>query len=252
MEQLRHEKDSPSAALRDLPGVNYLPYQGTGEERRCVQESARVLVDCGVEFAHCEPGRVPWLVSVRPFHLEPETRLKVERLGAATFAFFDAVQELYAEGDSIVRDHLDANVPPDLRGLQIDQRFQTFRLDIVLHNGVPKVTEIEEIYGNAGKMVALQRAYEVDYRALFQHFADLDISAIFLDDTLPDYYSELELVRRELAQRYHGRAKLAYFSRFSAYESGTVWRFCKTKQPATSPRSENQALARTTRFPHRR
>ena len=242
LEQLRDEKDSPRAALRDLPGVNYLPYQGTVEEHRSVRESARVLVDCGVEFAHCEPGRVPWLVSVQPFHLEPETRLRVEQLGAATFAFFDAVQELYAGGDPIVRDHLDANAPPDLRGLQIDQRLQTFRLDIVLRDGMPKVTEIEEIYGNAGKMVALQRAYEVDYRALFQHFADLDISAIFLDDALPDYYSELELVRRELAERYHGRAKLAYFSRFSPYESGTVWRFCKTKDFAQYPLDLRHAI----------
>lgn len=233
MELLRKKKDVD--AERDLPapaGVNSAPYSGSSGELSQALESARALEACGVEFAHCEPGRVPWLVAVHPFRMAPYTREMVERLGAATFAFFDAVQMLYVDGDPVVRNHLDANLPPDLRGLQADRGIQTFRLDIVLRNGAPKITEVEEIYGNAGKMAALQRAYDVDYGELFRFFADLDFSAIYLDDTLQGYFSELDLVRRELAVNHGWHAPIGYFWQFAAQEGQTVWRFCKTKDLA--------------------
>ena len=243
MEHLLNAKRGEGATLRDLPGVNYVPYLGASGEEANAREISRILVDCGVEFANCEPGRVPWLVAPRPFVLGSELKERLERLGEATFAFFDAAQELYARGDPTIRRHLDANVPPDIRGLENDRKVDTFRMDIILQDGHPKITEVEEIYGNVGKMAALQRGYGVNYGKLFRLFDAIGLSAIYVDDTLPDYISELELLRDEMARAHERDVRIAYFSEFPADEAGVVWRFCKTKDFAQYPLELRQRIA---------
>ncbi|MEE8434323.1 MAG: hypothetical protein V3S64_05995 [bacterium] len=218
-----------------LAGVNHVPYEASKEEIQLAQQRARSLVAQGVEFGDRPIGQVPWLVAMESFVLPREERGKVERLGAATFEFLDAVQALYGEGHPVVIEHLDSSMPPDLRRLNAAERVMTFRLDIVLRDGAPKITEIEEIYGNVGKMAALEKAYGVDNEPLFRRFAIQDFSHIYVDDTLPQYISELELLRRRLAEGYGQDVKIEYFSKFPADQRGTVWRFCKTKDFAQYP-----------------
>ncbi len=224
-----------AGGVAKLAGVNHVPFEASKEEIQLAQERARGLVAQGVEFGDRPIGQVPWLVAMEPFVLPREGREQVERLGAATFEFLDAVQALYGEGHPVVIDHLDSTTPPDLRRLHPAERAITFRLDIVLRNGAPKITEIEEIYGNVGKMAALEKGYGVDNEPLFRRFAIQNFSHIYVDDTLPQYISELELLRRRLAEGYGQDVKIEYFSKFPADQRGTVWRFCKTKDLAQYP-----------------
>ena len=59
LEFLRNQNEHLPAGVQGLPGVNQAPYPGTPEEKAGALESAKILVERGVEFAHCEPGRVP-------------------------------------------------------------------------------------------------------------------------------------------------------------------------------------------------
>jgi hypothetical protein len=234
--EYRFKDAAPSTdGAAGLAGVNHVPYAASREEISIAQERARALVAEGVEFGDRPIGQVPWLVAARPFVLPEEQHEKVERLGAATFAFFDAVQELYGEGHPVVRDHLDSSMPKDLRNLQPEERVMTFRMDMILSNGAPKVTEIEEIYGNVGKMAAMERAYGVANEPLFRRFAAQDFTHIYVDDSLPQYISELELLQRRLARGFGQQVYIVYFSEFPADQRGAVWRFCKTKDFAQYP-----------------
>ncbi len=220
------------AQARDLPplrGVHFLPLEHRPDDARIAREKARILVESGVSYGDRPAGEVPWLFAVQPFFLDPMLRDQIERLGGAVFSLLDTVQSMYREGVQELREILDLNVPLDLRGLQLDRPAVTFRLDLMIEKGEPRITEIEEIYGNVGKMDALQRAYGVNNDALFEEFAELGLSAVYADDSLPTYIPELDFLCRRLASAFGQDVPVRYFSEFPQEENGVAWRFCRTR-----------------------
>lgn len=215
--------------LDELPGVNYLPWASPASEVLAARETARVLVEEGVAFGDLPPGQVPWLVAAGPFRMDALLAARVKRVGEVTFDFIDLVQQLYGEGHPTVRDHLDLNVPADLRGLDLERPILTFRLDMVVEGGRPKVTEIEEVYGNAGKMHAMQRAYGVNYDALFEAFAGLALSHIYVDDSVQGYFPELAVFGGRVGALVGRPIVVERFSSFARRHHGAVWRFCYTR-----------------------
>jgi hypothetical protein len=186
------------------------------------------LLDVGVTFPRVPAGTLPWLMAVEPFTLDAVLTSRVQRLGSAMVAYVDAVQRLYAAGNPVVRHHLDLGTEPDLRGLQLDRHIQTFRLDLVLSDGRPVATELEEVYGNAGKAYAMQLAYGTSYHELFASFATLRLSHILVDDGVQGYGSELALLRRAL-RRLHGQdVAVRFFSEVDPADVTAAWRFCYT------------------------
>lgn len=156
--RIQNDAVSPLKQGGDLPGVNWFPVPAPAREVAQTRDISRRLVAAGVAYGEHESGRVPWLVGTQPFHLSTMLHKRTLQLGQAIFRYLDAVQALYARGEPLVRATLDANVPADLRGLQLDRPVVTFRLDVAIQDGRPMVTEIEEIHGNVGKMAAMQEA----------------------------------------------------------------------------------------------
>ena len=220
---------SQAQDLPPLRGVHFLPLEHEPDEAGIAREKAQILVASGVSYGSSPTGEVPWLFAPQPFFLDPVLRDKIEGLGAAVFTLLDTVQSMYREGVPEVREMLDLNVPLDLRGLQLDRPAVTFRLDMMIEKGEPRITEIEEIYGNVGKMDAMQRAYGVNNDALFDEFANLGLGAVYADDSLPTYLPELELLRNRLASSHGQDVPVRYFSKFRKEETGVVWRFCRTR-----------------------
>jgi hypothetical protein len=213
----------------DLPGVRYMSCSSSLNDINLLKEKKRILLETGVRFKDTDPTSVPWLVGDLPFALKPELRQRLQQLGEATFKFIDVVQQLYRESEPIVHHLLDINVPPSLCGQQLDRYIETFRLDIILEQGFPKVTEIEEIYGNVGKMYAMQQAYNVDFSTLFGYFTQSGLTHIFVDDTIPHYLPELTLLQQCLKKVYNHHVDILYFSQFPERFKQTAWRFCYTK-----------------------
>ena len=147
--------------LRDLPDVGYVVADPDTALREAAKLASQVLIRAGVRFTGSAESMVPWLVGARPFALGVELYERLERLGEAVFAFLDATQDLYADGNPIVREHLDTGVPADLRGFDLDRYIDMYRLDVVVSGGMPVLTEVEEIFGNAGKVHAFELAYGV-------------------------------------------------------------------------------------------
>lgn len=220
---------SKPAALRDLSGVSYLPMDDQAGLREAAEHATALLVKLGVRFADSDLARAPWLVAARPFVLGTELHDRLTRLGRAVFALLDAVQSLYGMGDPIVRAHLDTGVPAELRGLDLDRLIDTYRLDVVVHDGKPYLTEVEEIFGNAGKAHAFEAAYGVSAGRLFETFKRLGIEHIWLDDSYPMYRAENELVATRMAEQFGIEVNVDTFSRFR--DDGRVgWRFCYVKE----------------------
>lgn len=213
---------------KSLEGVNSIPYSNRKEDILFCKEVESVLLKEGVVFKDYSADSVPWLIAKEPFKLNGCLRLKIEELGNAVFLFFDAIQCLYKDNE-LVRELLDINICSDLRGLEINKRAITFRLDLVISNGMPKITEIEEIYGNVGKMHAMQRAYGVNYDSLFTAFANTGINYIFYDDTVSNYIPELSILKRRLKAQFDITVLLKPFSEFKSNILGTAWRFCYVK-----------------------
>jgi hypothetical protein len=190
---------------------------------------ARALLAAGVTFPGCPESSVPWLVALQPFRLGPVQAMELEQLGAAVFAFVDAVQAEYARGNAIVMERLDEGTLSDLRGLDLQKKMGSFRLDIVLSGNEPRITEVEEVYGNVGKMHAMELAYGVSATSLFAWFHEQEISALCLDDAVPGYWNELELMSRRLAAEFGTHVPVIFLSALRPDANRRVWRFCYTK-----------------------
>lgn len=215
--------------LWDLPDVGYVMANRDSSLREVAELASDVLVKVGVRFTGSAESTVPWLVAARPFALGPELHKRLELLGKAVFALLDATQDLYAEGNPIVRGHLDTGVPADLRGFDLDRYIEMYRLDVVVSGGMPVLTEVEEIFGNAGKVYAFERAYGVSATPLYAAFHRLGIANIWLDDGYPMYRPETELVAQRMKEEFEVNMHIAPFSEFR--DDGRVgWRFCYVKE----------------------
>jgi hypothetical protein len=215
--------------LRDLPDVGYVVADPDMALREAAKLASQLLIKAGVRFTGSAESTVPWLVGVRPFALGVELYERLERLGEAVFAFLDATQDLYTDGDPIVREHLDIGVPADLRGFDLDRYIQMYRLDVLISGDMPVLTEVEEIFGNAGKVHAFELTYGVSAKPLYAAFHRLGIANIWLDDGYPMYRSENELVAQRLEDEFGVDVHIAPFSQFR--DDGRVgWRFCYVKQ----------------------
>ncbi|MGP3979841.1 hypothetical protein [Streptomyces sp. KR80] len=213
----------------DLADVVYVPTIQDPERLESALRAEASLVRQSVRYGRSDPSRPPWLVAAQPFELGPGLTRQLERLGAAVFALCDAVQDLYAEGDPRLRAALDIGVPEDLRGLDLRRYIELFRLDVVVSRGTPKVTEMEEAFGNVGKMHALEEAYGVSAAPLFEAFHRRGIERIWMDDRYPTYQSENELVARRLLEDFGRRVDVEFFSAFRD-DGRTGWRFCYVKE----------------------
>lgn len=227
-----------------LNGVKSISCPADPGEIAEARERERRLLQEGVVFGDENSTRVPWLVGVKPYKLSRLEQEVITQLGAAVFRYFDVVQALYAEGEPTVRAHLDLNVPNALRGLQLDQRMITARLDLVMRDGSPFIIEVEEIYGDVGKIHAMQRAYGTNHDALFDSFAKLGLSHIYVDDFVRNYHPELRLLQRRMAESYQQSVLIDYFSDFPPHQRGTIWRFCYTKDFRQYPPAHQERIVR--------
>lgn len=214
---------------RDLAGVVYVPAAQDPDRLGAALRAEDALVALKVRYGGSDPERAPWLVAARPFPLGPDLTRQLERLGAAVFALCDTAQDLYAEGDPHVRAALDIGVPEDLRGRDLDRRIELFRLDVIVSQGMPRVTEIEEAFGNVGKMHAFERAYGVGADELFRAFHRRGIERIWMDDQYPTYRPENELAARRMREQFGRPVDVEFFSCFRD-DGRRGWRFCYVKE----------------------
>jgi hypothetical protein len=170
-------------------------------------------------------GAIPWLISENPWKLEPEIQSQLKLLGEVVFKFFDALQCLYESGHQYVIETLDIGVSDNLRGLQLTKPLQFFRLDILVSNKKVYLTEIEEVFGGAGVLAAMESAYGINYDSFYRLLNEFNIKNIYIDDTFLEYGIEMKL----LSKRLGGDIKILPFSKFNPNNLGVSWRFCYTK-----------------------
>ncbi|MFE6892000.1 hypothetical protein [Streptomyces sp. NPDC057694] len=228
--------------LRDLDGVQYRPADDT-QNLSAALEAEEALLAAGVSFEGVRDGEVPWLVAAQPFAPDGALAARIERLGQGIFALADTVQQLYSQGNPTVRDHLDIGLPDDLKGLDLSRGLELFRLDVVVQNNQPMVTELEELIGNVGKTHAFESAYGVSASPLFEAFAARDITRIWLDDQLPSYQSEMDLVRRRMKEEFDQDVTIDFFSAFRD-DGRHGWRFCYTKDLIQYPPDTRERIVR--------
>lgn len=185
---------------------------------------ASELLREGVQFRGIT-DEVPWLVAARPFAVSPELRARLERIGGAVFAYFDALQALYRDGNEVVRRELDGLTPPWLCGIEVERTLEMFRLDVLISDGRPWITEVEETFGNAGKMLAMERAYGLPPSTLLDFLAARGIERILVCDDFPEYVPELAIVARHLSERTGGNVRAELFSGLRGAPRGAAWRF---------------------------
>ncbi|MGP3951428.1 hypothetical protein [Streptomyces sp. 7N604] len=213
----------------DLAGVVYVPTPQDPDRLGAALRAEEALVALKVRYGGSDPERVPWLVAARPFPLGPGLTQRLERLGAAVCALCDTARDLYAEGEPHARAVLDIGVPEDLRGRDLGRRIELFRLDVVLSQGSPRVTEIEEAFGNVGKMHAFERAYGVGASDLFRAFHQRGIERIWMDDQYPMYRPENELAASRMREQFGRPMEVEFFSSFRD-DGRRGWRFCYVKE----------------------
>ena len=97
-----------------------------------------------------------------------------------------------------IRNILDIGVEDDLKGLDLDKKIVTLRLDAIIENGEPRVIEIEEAYSGIGITHALGMAYGVDCSAFYESISKMNINYILADDQWSDYMPELTMLQRRL------------------------------------------------------
>jgi hypothetical protein len=135
------------------------------------------------------------------------------------------LQALYRDGHRVVRQELDGLTPAWLCGLEADRPLEMFRLDVVLQLGRPWITEVEETFGNAGKTIAMERAYGLAPGPLVDLLAARGIERILVCDDFPEYLPELEIVARHLGERTGREVSAELFSTVRRPLSGPTWRF---------------------------
>lgn len=231
------------ALMRGIPGVLYRELPGAGQAAALARTRVRVMLSEGVAFPGSAAGELPWLAALTPFTMGPELTARVNALGRAVFSYVDAVQQLYRDGHPTVRALLDAGTTPGLRGLDLDRPVQTFRLDCCIAAGRPVATELEEVYGNAGKAHAMEAAYGVPAGDLFDAFAGQGLTHVLVDDQVTTYGTELDMFRRRLAA--HGAdTRVQFLSQVRPHDAGTAWRFCYTLDLAQYAPDHQQMLTR--------
>lgn len=210
-----------------LCGVNYshLP-DDQGWKEKCLHID-NVLQNEGVLFKNIE-RYVPWLIACEPFSISSSLKSELEILGKAIFAFLDSVQNLYRNNHPVVKEILDYQIPEDIRGMDMDQFIKTFRLDIILEDGKPKVTEIEETYATIAKLNALGKAYDLGHNTVYDSLHTSGFEKILLDDTLQDFVPEFQTVSKSMSTLFGSDVEVDFFSNIKRHESGKTWRFCYT------------------------
>lgn len=211
----------------DIPGVSYLQSERADEDQKAALQRREALLTAGASYPTIPRGTLPWLMALDPFTMGPSLTVRVDDLGAAVFAYIDAVQDLYAQHHPVVRDHLDPGTVPDLRGLELDRRIQTFRLDLVVERGNPVIAEIQEAYGNAGHVHAMQQAYGLSNDGLVRYIASLGLSHALADDQIRAYDPDLTLLRQRFAA-YAQDVVVQFFSEARLSEVRAAWRQCAT------------------------
>ncbi len=186
------------------------------------------LLKTGVAFKDRKAGEVPWLVSPSPFHISATQGDKLQKMAETVFIFIDAIQALYAEGEPTVKQFLDMNISPELRGAALEKPIETFRLDVIIKNGNDYITEIEECYGTFGILCAMEIAYNIVFERFFESFSERELQWVYLDDAAPFRQFDINLLVNRLKKTFGLEVKQTQFSQFSPHHQGTAWRFCYT------------------------
>ena len=186
-------------------------------------------------------SHTPWLISPDVFTFDTELKKKLEAIGQGISLFFDAIQQLYPINEE-VQAILDYGVEDDLKGLELDKRITTFRLDVIIENQEPKIAEIEETYSGIGLMHALSQAYPINCDYFYERIAASNIKYLLVDDQWEDYLPELRALQRRLKTQAGIDTQLKYFSEFKEDFSGTALRYEYTKDLCQYSRSHRQKI----------
>ncbi len=211
-----------------LLGVNYYNLHADTQilnNMRCVENE---ILKEGVSFGKHDKKEAPWLLGTSSFKINPLLFQELFSLGKAFYLFFDHLQYLYKNNHELV-EPLDIGTEENLRGLDLDKTLKTFRLDIILKSGKPVITEVEEVYGNIGKVIAMSKAYNIGYQPVLDRFTNLELSSVFLDDTVLAYTSELRILTKHLDKISGNKICIKPFSLLNDSDSGNAWKFCYTK-----------------------
>ena len=214
--------------VNSLRGINYDDIEQNDSLRLKMQIRERVMLEAGVVFRNNPSNQVPWHLGTESFSISENLYKQLCDLGSAFFKLFDWVQLNYNKNKR-VEDLLRFGVLPELRGLALEEQLKTFRLDIILRNGIPIATELEEVYGNVGKLYAMDLAYNAKQEALFRMFASLNLTHIVVDDSVGEYIPELQLLVTKLHRTYKQNVKVQFLSEWSPSPNHRVWRFCYSK-----------------------
>jgi hypothetical protein len=160
--------------------------------------AARLLAE-GVRFPSAGDA-VPWLVAAEPVVLDETMHSRLRAIGDAVFRLTDALQALHRGGDLDVVETLDGLTPKWLCGLDPYRPVEMFRLDVLVEDGMPRVIEVEEIFGNAGNVVAMAAAYDLPAPRIVDFLAGRGVRHVVVCDDYPEYVSAVSIVARKLAQ----------------------------------------------------
>jgi hypothetical protein len=94
------------------------------------------------------------------------------------------------------------------------------------------VTEVEEIFGNAGKAVAMSAAYGLPIPYFIEFLAHRNVRRIVVCDDYPEYLPEVSIVARTLADEVGVPVSTQLFSEFTPPPSTAVWRFAGVNELA--------------------
>ena len=210
--------------LKLIKGVNFTTYSTKKEDVEACHDIEKTLLEEGAEFREKNPAHPPWLAARHPFALNGETVKKIKDLGRATFSYFDAIQKLYPDSPA-VRQILDTGVPDDLRGLDVHKKLATFRFDMIIENGEPMISEMEEVYSAIGFTHAINAAYQIDSDLLYESLAKTGIRNILMDEKWSDYVPELSIVQKRLKKQCDMDVNIGFFSEFKDHMAGSIYRF---------------------------
>lgn len=213
-----------------LDGVNHELIE---DNESCKYSSyiTKELLNKGVEFNNIDKNKVPWLVGVEPFELNEDLLKQLQEIGEATFLYIDAIQKLYLNKHPVIEDRLfNKYAEKNFNHLQEKRNIDTFRLDIIIENGILRVTEIEEVYGNAGKVCAMNDVYNNNLsEKLLKSFSGREIKYIYVDDNALGYINENKILAKYLMD-YNGTDVIVKnYSQINTKDKGNAWRFIYTK-----------------------
>jgi hypothetical protein len=218
----------PRPGRIDLPGVFSID---TDDPVGTLPAVADRLREEGIRFRDIT-GEVPWLVAAEPYFLAPRIKAELDRIAKAVFDYLDFLQARYRADDELVKMTLDGMTPPSLCGIDLQKGIEMFRLDILVENGSPKITEIEEIFGNAGKVTAMATAYDLPTPYIVPFMVERGVEHIIVCDDYPEYVHEVAILARHAGQRRGRPIQVGLVSSFDFNTRGPVWRFVSTAELA--------------------